>query len=133
MALSEQTRLNLRRELERLLGPEMADAALEAMPNISYDDIATSTDLTNLRVTLRADLSEVRSELRGEMVDLRGDLRGEMADLRGDLCGEMADLRAEMGNLRGDLSADMATNLKQMLFAHLTSTVAIGGLFLGFG
>ena len=75
MAIDEETRLDLRREFERLLGPELADAAMEAMPNLDYTDLAARADVNNLRIELRGEMAE----LRGEMAALGGDLRGEMA------------------------------------------------------
>ena len=77
MTIDEKTRLDLRQEFEKLFGARLADAAMEAMPPLDYDQLATKTDLANLGIELRGEISG----LRGEMADLRGDLRGEMASM----------------------------------------------------
>ncbi len=106
MAISEQDRLDLRQALSRTLGTDrLANIAMEAMPPVDYQQLAT-----------KQDLSRLASELRGEMAELRGEmaeLRGEMAELRGDVRGEIGQLRSEM-----------ATNLRIMIAAQ----VLIAGL-----
>ena len=137
MAIDEKTRLDLRREFEQLLGTRLADAAMQAMPNIDYTDLATSTDLTNLRIELRGEIAELRGDLRSEMAELRGELKGDMAKLQVELKGDMADLnvglRTEMAELRGEFKTDMATQLRTLVLTQLTTMLAMAGMFISFG
>ena len=74
MTIDEKTRLDLRQKLEDILGPRLADAAMEAMPPLDYDKFATKTDVENLGIVLRGELAE----LRGDMAKLEGNIRTDM-------------------------------------------------------
>ncbi|MGF1595518.1 MAG: hypothetical protein ACFCVK_01070 [Acidimicrobiales bacterium] len=155
MTISENDRLDLRRALETALGDHrLAAIAMEAMPPLDYDQLATSGDLRILTAELRGEMTELRAEFRGEMVELRGEMtelraefRGEMAELRGEMAelrGEMAELRAEIRggmaelgggllNSRGEVAAEFAkvrtevtTNLRLMLAGQLATTMMLG-------
>ncbi len=124
MEMDEKTRLDLRQKFEKIFdSSHLANAVMKAMPSIDYEELATKTDLTNLRVELRGEMGE----LRGEMAELRGDLCTEMAELRADLRGEISGLRGEMSEMRGDLRSEIAGNLRTMVFTQLTTTIALAG------
>lgn len=84
---------------------------MEAMPPLDYDQFATKADLDILGRELRAEIAELRAELRGGMAELRG---------------EMGGLRGEMTELRGELALGLASNLRMMLAAQLTTMVMLG-------
>ena len=109
MTIDEKTRLDLRQEFEKLMGARLADAAMEAMPPLDYDQLATKTDVANLGI-----------ELRGEMAELRG----EMAELRGEIGG----VRGEISELRGDIKSDMAHQLRIMMLTQITTIGAVAGV-----
>ncbi len=70
MRITEKQRLDLRQELERVFSnPRFAEIAMEAMPPIDYDRLATKDDLAALS-----------QELRGEMAELRGDIKSDLAN-----------------------------------------------------
>ncbi len=101
MPISENDRLDLRQALADVLGSErLAEVAMEAMPPLDYDQLAT-----------KADLEILRRELRAEM----GELRGEMGVLRG-----------EMGGLRGEIKTDLASNLRLMFMTQVTTMMMLG-------
>ena len=103
---SRRLALDFRNELERVFqNPRFADIAMEAMPPIDYDKLATKDNLNALG-----------SDLRAEMADLRGDLRTEMADMRGEL-------RVEMANMRSDMNEKFVS---QMRLAMLMQLVTLG-------
>jgi len=145
MALDEKTRLDLRNKFEELIGPRLADATMEAMPPLDYDQLATKTDVTNLGTELRAEMTELRSDLRRESVELRGDvariegtLRGEMVELRGDVAriegtlrGEMTELRGELARTEGNMRGEMAGVLKTMVITQLATALALAGFVAG--
>jgi hypothetical protein len=74
------------------LGQAGADIVMNAIPPITWSDVATHDDLALLRADLRGEMSE----LRGEMAELRAELRGEMAELRGEFRVEMASLETRL-------------------------------------
>ena len=66
MTINENDRLDLRQELERIFADKrLADIAMEAMPPIDYEQLATRAGL------------EI---LRGEMSGLRGELKSDIAN-----------------------------------------------------
>ncbi|MEM9561566.1 MAG: hypothetical protein AAGA93_03045 [Actinomycetota bacterium] len=68
MEITENDRLDLRQALAESLGSEhLANVAMEAMPPLDYDQLATKTDLDILGRELRAEMAELRGELRGDL------------------------------------------------------------------
>jgi predicted nucleic acid-binding Zn-ribbon protein len=107
-----------------------ADTLAETIGTIGTENLATKTDVAELRVTI----SELRSEIKGdiaslrtEIADLRSELKAEIADLRSELKAEIADLRvefkAEIGALRSELQ-------KWIIGAIGVQTLVIVGLIL---
>ena len=62
MPVDDRTRLNLHRKLEAVLGTDDADTLMAHLPPVTWQDVATKTDLEALHVNLR-------NELRAEFVD----------------------------------------------------------------
>jgi hypothetical protein len=102
MTIDEKTRLDLRQEFEKLMGTRLADAAMEAMPPLDYDQLASKTDVTNLGI----------------------ELRGELAEMRGEIAG----VRGEISQLRGDLKNDMGNQLRIMVLTQVTTIAAVVGV-----
>ena len=62
-------------------------------------NIATKTDITQLKGEIAELRSEVKDEITGlheEIAELRGEMKDEIAALRGEMKGEIAALRGEM-------------------------------------
>ncbi|MEZ5378825.1 MAG: hypothetical protein R2733_20155 [Acidimicrobiales bacterium] len=71
MAATEKDRLDLRQELERVFSNRrFAEIAMEAMPPIDYDRLATKDDVAALGVELRSELKLEITAVRGEIVTL---------------------------------------------------------------
>lgn len=63
-------------------------------------EVATKSDLRELRAELKSDVAEVkaelsalRAELKSEVSGLRAELKGDTRELRGELKGDIASLR----------------------------------------
>ncbi len=131
VTIDEKTRLDLRQELEKLFGTRLADAAMEAMPPLDYQQLVTKADLANLGIELRGEMAELRGGLRGEMAELRGELRGGVAGVLGEIAelrGEIAGVRGEISELRGDLKVDMGNQLRIMVLTQITTIAAAAGV-----
>lgn len=64
MTISENDRLDLRQEFERIFkNPRLAEIAMEAMPPLDYAQLATKQDLGALRSELKGDIAELRGEM----------------------------------------------------------------------
>ena len=143
MSIDENTRLDLRQAFEELIGPDLAHAAMEAMPPLDYDQFATKTDVDNLGTSLRVEIAAVRTELksdiaevRADMTDLRGELKSDIAEVRADMTG----LRGDMAELRGELKANiaaldlrMASNLRITVFTQFATMATFAGFVVGLG
>jgi len=118
--ISEKDRLDLRQALADVFGSEhLADVAMEAMPPLDYDQLATKADLDTLSRELRAEMTALSAELRAEMTALSAELRGEMTALS-------AELRGEASGLRGELKTDLASNLRVMFMTQVTTMMMLG-------
>ena len=73
MTVDDRTRLNLHRKLTELLGPEEADTLMAHLPPVTWDQVATRSDL-------EAQTELLRAELRSEVGSLRSDLRAEFTE-----------------------------------------------------
>jgi flagellar motility protein MotE (MotC chaperone) len=66
-------------------------------------DLATRSDLGELRSGIRLEIAELRAELKADIAELRAKLKTEIAELRAELRAEIADLRAEIAAVRGEM------------------------------
>jgi len=77
MAISEETRHQLYRRLEEVLGPGEATTLMEHLPPVGWADVATRRDLDALeaRVNARIDAVETRIDTRIEILETHLDAR----------------------------------------------------------
>jgi hypothetical protein len=108
MTVDDRTRLNLHRKLEAVLGPDNADTLMAHLPPVTWQDVATKSDLRALESVLRADMATLRAELSGEIATLRAEMAGHRAETR----GEMATLA---GDLRNEISQAMEHQIRWMV------------------
>ena len=70
MVSSASARDRFYRKIESVLGPEDAEFLMDALPPAGWADVATRSDLHDVRSELKTDMAELRSEfaeLRAEM------------------------------------------------------------------
>ena len=103
MAVDDQTRLNLHRKLEEVLGAEEANTLMAHLPPVSWNDVATKTDTRSLRDELHAVDSVIRSDMRAGFADLRGSLHREITKVRTEIAGLRGSMHSEIAGLRGDI------------------------------
>ncbi len=98
MTIDENTRLDLRNRLAEVLGPHLANAAMEAMPPLDYSNLATHADLEALGSGLRGEMAE----LRGEVVRLHGETQvSQAAMMRTIIVTQFASVIAVAGFVAG--------------------------------
>lgn len=78
---------------------EQAEAQVQLVIDSFQDNIATKTDMAQLRT----EMAELRTELKSEMAELRVELKTEMSDLRGELRAEIAAININMNSMNNKL------------------------------
>jgi predicted nucleic acid-binding Zn-ribbon protein len=88
--------LKFARELtEAGMDARQAEALVRGLGDMDTSELATKTDIADLR----SEIADLRSELRTEIGDLRSELRTEVAGVKGEIAGvkgEIAALKGEM-------------------------------------
>lgn len=138
MSLTQSHRLQLHDIMKDKIGATGADLLLEALP-VDATQLATKTDVDNVRIELRGEMSELRgefAELRGEMVGefaaVRGEMAAEFAEMRGEMATEFADVRGEISELRTELlvavaglSADLKMSMRNTIITIVAAALTI--------
>ncbi len=109
--------------------PEQAEGLSEAFAQASADQLATKSDIADLRTELKADIGDLRAELKADIGDLRAELKADIGDLRAELKADIGDLRAELkvdiADLRTELKVDIAELRSDLREAELRSAAKI--------
>jgi len=100
--------------------PEQAEGLSEAFAQASADQLATKSDITDLRTDVKADIADLRTAVKIDIADLRTELKVDIADLRSDL--REAELRLE-----AKIEATKADILKWMFGTIGFQTIVILG------
>ena len=103
--------------------PEQAEGLSEAFAQASADQLATKSDITDLRTDVKADIADLRTAVKIDIADLRTELKVDIADLRSDL--REAELRLE-----AKIEATKADILKWMFGTIGFQTIVILGAVL---
>ena len=137
MKITEKDRLDLRRELERVFtNPRFAEIAMEAMPPIDYDKLATKDDLLATRHLLESDTKAFRTEMTSEFVAVRAEMATEFAAVRGEMASEFAAVRTEMATefaavrteiatMNADIQGKFVSHMRLTFFMQLATFTAI--------
>jgi len=98
--LTEAQRHQLYNELTQVLSTEGAAALMEVVGSVTIAELATKSDVRDLR-----------SELKTEFAEFRAEVKTEFAEFRAEVKTEFAEVRAEMAELKHDLTRTFATML----------------------
>lgn len=120
MTIDEKVRHDLYEGLERVVGETPAKLLMTAIPPFSWDNVAT-----------KSDIAELRSELKGDITDLRSELKGDIAWLRED----NLDIRGELRGIRNEITAvrqEMVREHRWLLFQFLAVNLSMVTIVLAF-
>jgi hypothetical protein len=67
MAIDEQSRHDLFKRLEQILGAKEAATLMEHLPPVGWADVATKTDLDGLRAATKADLETLEARMDAKL------------------------------------------------------------------
>lgn len=112
--------LKLARRLEGAgFSRDQANGAAEAIAEGFSADIATKTDIAEVKTEI--------ATLRGDMHTEFASLRTEIAGLRGDMNGEVASVRTDIASLRGDISGVRSATAQWIVGAAFVNVVGMLG------
>ncbi|MFQ5523084.1 MAG: hypothetical protein ACE5F5_05855, partial [Acidimicrobiia bacterium] len=80
MEISEAARADLYTGLAEVLGPERAEILMTQLPSFDPSEVATRTDIADLREATRTDIADLREATRADIADLREATRTDIAD-----------------------------------------------------
>ena len=122
MVFDDRMRAAIIEKLGELIGHEEAAALLERIHPDDWSQLATKTDLAELREELLGENGRLRAEfdaMRGDLDAMRGDLDG----MRGDLDGIRTEMRA--GFARVDERLDLKLEVVEHRLAGQVSELRI--------
>ena len=114
----DRTRLRLHQRLTELLEPDLADAMMESMPPMPWDELATKADIAALDPRFEA------IDRRFEAIDRRFDLLTEHFD---------AKLDSKIDALEGRLALRWMETTRIIVLAMMILFVGVAGLAIQLG
>lgn len=136
MSTDEPIRLRLHQRLTELLDPELANAMMESMPPMRWDQLATKDDIALLdaRIDAQGEALAARIDAATERMVERIDAQGMHLGSRIDAQSMRLDTRidaqnhslvGEMALLEGQLSVRYIETTRMMVFAMMTLFVGV--------
>ena len=93
-----------------------AIAQADFLTHYLLSEVATKTDLAEVKAELKTDIAEVKAELKTEIAEIKADLKTEIAEVKAELKTDIAELKTEIAGIKTDM-AEMETRLTmRMLF-----------------
>ncbi len=132
MSTDEPIRLRLHQRLTELLDPELADAMMESMPPMRWDQLATKDDLALLdarieEIAARIDAATQRMVERIDAQSMHLGSRIDAQSMRLDtrIDAQNHSLVGEMALLEGRLSVRYVETTRMIVFAMMTLFVGV--------
>jgi len=92
MAVTQSSRHQLFKRLEKVLGMEEAGTLIDLVPPIGWADLATKTDLDHLRVATKADIDQLRVATKADIDHLGVANKLDLEVLKNDLASKFRGL-----------------------------------------
>jgi hypothetical protein len=119
MTVDQRERRVLQEALVNALGTESTDTLMDYLPPVGWADVATKTDLENLRVATNTDLENLRVATKTDLENLRVATKTDLENLRVATKTDLENLRvatkADLGNLRVGMKAELAALEKRVI------------------
>jgi hypothetical protein len=121
MVVSASARNRLFNTLRSQLGDEDAATLMDSLPPGGWDDVATKTDLREVRSELKTEIADLRSELKTEIAELRAEMReGFARTVTRDELGGLLDL-----HLDARLARHQRSTISWMVAMNATMLTAV--------
>ncbi len=100
------------------------DTAERAVEGLAYArEVATKTDLAELKTELKQDISELRAEFKQDIGELRVEFKQDISELKGDI----GELKGDIGELKGGIAA---LETKMLRWSIVMTGITIGAVGL---
>ncbi|MBB4212639.1 uncharacterized protein DUF1640 [Rhodothalassium salexigens DSM 2132] len=104
---------------------------LDGFVRASLPNLATRTELHDLRNEIHSDMENLRSEVRADMQNLRGELHTDIQGLRGDLATMAAKLDATLPHLATQAEV-MKRPVRAEMLGYMSVILVVLGLLIRF-
>ena len=118
IAVFDTLKLAKRLEAAGMSGPQAAGLA-EALSEVMTTELATKSDLKELRAWANA-----------EFADMRGQMRAEFADIRREMRTGFAEVRTEFARVRTEMAESRAESIRWMVGLFVAQTSVTVGVML---
>ena len=136
MPADEPVRLRLHRRLTELLDPDLADAMMESMPPMRWDQLATKDDIDRLDAMIQAQGERLETMIHDQGQRLETAIRNQGQRLEtiihdqserllGVIDGQGHRQAGEMALLEGRLSVRYVETTRMIVFAMMTLFVGV--------
>lgn len=115
-------RHRLRLALDEQLGHEGAATLMDMLERGASDQLATRTDIAELRAATTADMAELRTAIQRDMAELRTATQRDISELRSELHREVAGIHRQLAAMQ-----------RNLFFGLLAAQAGFAGLVLGLG
>jgi len=114
VTITDKQRNDLYRACEETMGEGPAETLLSLLPPVGWADVATKTDLGNLR----ADFDHLRTEIKSDVAHLRSEIKSDLDHLRTELESVRATMatKENLQELRADVERSMKDQTRTMIF-----------------
>lgn len=119
--------LKLARRLEKAGMPApQAEGFAEALSDVMTTELATKTDLQDLRSWATTEFADIRGEMRAEFADVRREMRTEFAEVN----SRFADVRTEFARIRTEMAQSKTETIRWMVGLFIAQTSVTIGVLL---
>ena len=128
MVISEETRHRLYQRLEEVLGHDDAATLMEHLPPVGWADVATKTDIENLRVATKTDIENLRVDIE----NLRAATKTDIENLRVATKTDIENLRVAIDSsvklTRSEILGRVERELRMQTWRFITVVAAFASL-----
>ncbi|MGI8426771.1 MAG: hypothetical protein ACR2FO_06080 [Actinomycetota bacterium] len=117
MSVTERSRHELFKKLEKVLGMEDAGTLMDLVPPMGWGDMATKRDLDEFTVATKRDIDEFRVATKRDIDEFRVATKRDIDEFR-------VATKRDMDLLKSDLKDELTLKLRGLFFA-------IAALFIG--
>jgi hypothetical protein len=123
--------LKLAKRLEAAGMPAtQAEGFAGALSDVMTTELATKSDLKELRGWATAEFADIRGEMRAEFADVRREMRTGFAEIRGEMDSRFAEVRTEFARIRAEMAQSRTEMVRWMVGLFIAQTSVTIGVLL---